>query len=123
MKKLISHILVALILSVSIAAQVKENEPKLFDEFGKMPLGETMARLQNLAIEIGNTPNSKALIRIYGGHKDSFGFPYLRGSVMKAVWGNTLKHGHLVPGFALISFASPRAILFVAFSELKRVSG
>lgn len=90
MKKLISHIFVALLLALSISAQ--EDQLRLFDEFGEMPLGETMARLQNLAIEIGNTPKSKALIRIYGGQKDSFGFPYLRGSVMKAVWGNTLKH-------------------------------
>jgi hypothetical protein len=81
MKRIISQILVILALAFSTSAQ--ENQPVLFDEFGKMPLDEMNARLDNLAIEINNTPQSKALVRIYGGEGSN---SYGRGSWIKSVW-------------------------------------
>jgi hypothetical protein len=88
MKKIASHILIILFFAVSISAQ--ENQPQLIDEFDNYPLDETMARLQNLMIEVGKTPNSKALIRIYGGRENYFAASYNRGSVMQAVLKNNL---------------------------------
>lgn len=90
MKKIILQFLVVLALAISISAQ--ENPPELFDEFGNMPLDETMARLQGLMLEVGKTPNSKALIRLYGGRENYFAFSYNRGSMMKAVIKNNLVH-------------------------------
>jgi len=88
MKKIILQVSVVLALAFSISAQ--ENQPKLIDEFGNMPLGETMARLQGVMLEVEKIPNSKALIRIYGGREDYFAFSYNRGSMMKAVIKNNL---------------------------------
>jgi hypothetical protein len=87
MKKLISHILVALLLAVSISAQ--ENQPVLFDEFGQMSGDDMNARLDNLALEISKTPQSKALVRIYGGEGND---SYIRGSILKGVWSLNRKY-------------------------------
>jgi hypothetical protein len=87
MKKLISLVLVVSLFAVSIAAQ--ENQPLLIDEFGSIPLGETMARIDQFAVVMANTPNSKALARIYGGQGESFVSAYVRGSVIKGYWNNS----------------------------------
>jgi hypothetical protein len=89
MKKIISQILVALAVAFSISAQ--ENQPVLFDEFGKMPQDELLARISNLAIEVNKTPNSKALVRISGGDKEYFGLSYIIGSLIKSGWKNNIK--------------------------------
>jgi hypothetical protein len=91
MRKIFLQILVGLLLVVSIAAQLRENEPQLIDEFGKMPLDETIARIDALGNEIGKTSNSKALIRISGGQGTYFAAAYVRGSLMKAIWNNFRK--------------------------------
>jgi hypothetical protein len=92
MKKLISLVSVVLLLAVSIAAQVEDNKPKFVDEFGKMPLDEMKMRIDSLARDMKSTPNSKALIRIYGGQDVYFGRPYVLASVMKAIWENNLEY-------------------------------
>jgi hypothetical protein len=89
MKKIILHILVVLLLAVSISAQ--DNQPVLLDEFGEMPLEEMHVRVESLAREVNKLPNSKALIKIYGGQKYSFASAYERGSLMKSIWGNSVK--------------------------------
>ena len=89
MRIIILQISVVLLLAVSILAQVEDNQPQLFDEFGKMPLDDMMARIDGLANQIQNTPNSKALIRIYGGQGN---YSYVRGSVIKAIWINSHKY-------------------------------
>jgi hypothetical protein len=81
-------VLFVLLLAVSIAAQ--ENRPKLFDELDNLPLDETIIRVENLAREIRNNPNSKALIQVSGGHRTAFTAPYNRGALMKAIWQNNL---------------------------------
>ena len=87
MRIIILQISVVLLLTVSISAQ--ENQPKLIDEFGKMPLDEMNARLDNLALEVIKTPQSKALVRIYGGEGN---YSYVRGSIMKSVWNLNRKN-------------------------------
>jgi len=89
MKKIISHVLAVLLLTISISAQ--DNQPVLFDELSNVPLDELMARIDNLAVQIGNVPNSKALIRIYGGRKNSFMYSYSRGATIKAYVKNNKK--------------------------------
>jgi hypothetical protein len=90
MKRIISQILVILALAFSISAQ--ENQPKLMDEFGKMPNDELMARIDGFANEVNKIPNSKALVRISGGNKEYFGSPYIRGSLIKSGWKNNRKY-------------------------------
>ncbi len=89
MRKIILQILAFLLLTISISAQ--DNQPKLVDEFGEMPLDEMRARVNNLALEVNQLPNSKALIKIYGGQQYSFASAYIRGSLMKSIWGNFVK--------------------------------
>lgn len=89
MKNSISQILVVLFLVISISAQTEENKPKLVDEFGILSLDDLMARIDNLAVQVGNTPKSKALIRVYGGQGN---YSYVRGSVIKAIWINSHKY-------------------------------
>lgn len=48
----------------------KKNEPRLFDEFGKLPDDEVKARIQNLYVELGNNPNSQGYIINYGTDKE-----------------------------------------------------
>jgi len=89
MKKIISHILVVLLLIISISAQ--DNQPKLIDEFGKTSLEDMMARVIYLGGEMAKSPNSKILVKIYGGRQTSFASPYVYASLIKGYWGNTVK--------------------------------
>jgi hypothetical protein len=89
MKPSISLVLVVLFLAFSISAQPEDTTPKLVDEFGNLPLGETMARIDALMVVVGNTPNSKALVKIYGGQEESFARPFYHGSVIKGYWSNS----------------------------------
>ena len=91
MKKIASQILAVLLLTVSIAAQVEDNQPKLIDEFGFMPADELMARIDALANQIAATPNSRALIRVSGGQKNYFAFSYVYGSEISAYWSHSRK--------------------------------
>ena len=84
MNKLLLQVLVILLLTISISAQ--ENQPKLIDEFGSVYLDEFRMRVTNLALEVKNTPKSKALVRIAGGQKNEFSSPYVWGSFTKSVW-------------------------------------
>ncbi|HEY0460723.1 MAG TPA: hypothetical protein VGC97_16415 [Pyrinomonadaceae bacterium] len=92
MKKLILHSLFVLVLAISISAQTEENKPKLIGEFGTMPLDEMRFRVGELTREVNKLPNSKALIKIYGGQEYSFTSAYVRGSLMKSIWGNFVKY-------------------------------
>jgi hypothetical protein len=89
MKKIISYFLAVLLLAVSISAQ--GNSPELIDELSNVPLDELMARIDNLAVQIGSVPNSKALIRIYGGWENSLISSYNHGAVIKAYVKNNMK--------------------------------
>lgn len=81
MKKIISQILVVLALAISISAQ--KNQPVLVDEFGSLSNDNLNARIDNLAHEVFKTPQTKALVRIYGGEG---GRSYSRGSWIKSLW-------------------------------------
>lgn len=86
MRNVILQLSAVLTLAFSISAQ--ENQPVLFDEFGKMSNHDLLWRISGLAVEIYKIPNSKALVRISGGNKDYFGSPYIRGSLIKSGWEN-----------------------------------
>ncbi len=88
MKNLISQILVILLLVFSISAQ--ENQPVLFDEFGKLYNDDLLARIYGLSIEADKIPNSKALVQISGGN-DNYFAPYILGSSIKSGWKNNIK--------------------------------
>jgi hypothetical protein len=89
MKKVISLILAVLLLTVSAPSQ--GNQPKLIDQIGKTSLEDLMVRVVILGGETGKSPNSRALIRIFGGKEKSFAFPYVYGSLIKGYWQNTVK--------------------------------
>ena len=42
--------------------------------------------MDNLAFQIGQTPNSKALVRLYGGDKRYFAIAYVYGSLTRSMW-------------------------------------
>jgi len=48
----------------------RKPQPRLFDEFGKLPDDEVKARIQNLYVELGNNPNSQGYIINYGTDKE-----------------------------------------------------
>ena len=91
MKIIVLQILAIFIFTVSIAAQDKDSQPELVDEFGNVSLEDRFARMDALAFEIKQTPNSKALVRLYGGDKRYFAFPYVYGSLMRSMW-NTRRY-------------------------------
>ncbi len=88
MKKIILQILVVLFSAILISAQPEEQKPVLIDEWGKINLEEIMVRLDGLSVELGNNPNTKALIKIFGGNANYFSSPYLRGSLITAYLKN-----------------------------------
>lgn len=45
-------------------------QPRLFDEFGKLPDDEVKARIQNLYVELGNNPGSQGYIINYGTDRE-----------------------------------------------------
>jgi hypothetical protein len=77
MKKLTAGILTILFFVFPVAAQSGDNRPRLFDEFGKLSIDDTGARVLNPAYELAKTKNSTALVRIYGGREERFAFPYI----------------------------------------------
>lgn len=48
----------------------KQEEPRLFDQFGKLPDDEVKARIQNLYVELGSNPTSQGYIINYGTTKE-----------------------------------------------------
>jgi len=86
MKIIILQILALIIFIDSISAQNSNGQPELIDEFGNSSLEERFARMDNLGIQIEQTPNSKALVRIYGGDKRYFASAYVYGSLMRSMW-------------------------------------
>ncbi|MEP6903901.1 MAG: hypothetical protein ABJA66_19415, partial [Actinomycetota bacterium] len=88
MKKIILQILATLLFSTTIFAQSEEQKIKLIDEYGICPMEETVARLEQFTIQLGNNPTAKGLIKIYGGQGDSFALPYIRGAIVKAYLKN-----------------------------------
>lgn len=91
MRKIISHFLVVLFLAFPIFAQSEKQKIEPFDEFDQISLEEIMARLDNLIFTASQNPNTKALVRIYGGSKNCFLCHYKRGSLIDAYLKNTRK--------------------------------
>lgn len=91
MKIIVLQILAIFIFTISISAQSKDNQPELVDEFGNVSLEDRFARMDGLAFQIEQTPNSKALVRVYGGDQRNFASPYVYGSVMRSMW-NTRRY-------------------------------
>lgn len=91
MKTAILQIIALLLFTFSISAQNANAQPELVDEFGNVSLEDRFARMDNLAFQINQTPNSKALVRVYGGDQRSFASPYVYGSVMRSMW-NTRRY-------------------------------
>lgn len=87
MKKIIQLSLV-FALVINIFAQNSEQKIVLIDEFGVLGSEDISARVDNLRTELNNQPNSKAVIKIYGGQENSFALPYLRGATIKALLKN-----------------------------------
>jgi len=83
--------LLTLLLVISISAQTAEQKPVLLDEFGRLGLEEIMARLDSFTTGLSTTPDTKGLIRIYGGDENCFACHYRRGSLMSAYLNNTRK--------------------------------
>jgi hypothetical protein len=91
MKKIILQILLVLFAAISISAQAEEQKPELFDEFGRVALGERMQRLGQFMYSSTKTPNLKGHIRIYGSNENCFLCRYRLGSVVDAYFKNTIK--------------------------------
>ncbi len=91
MRKIVSQILAILLLAISISAQTEEPNPFLIDEFGSVNAEEMFARLDNLTNQLSENPNTKAIIRIYGGNENCFACHYHRGSLIIAILKNTRK--------------------------------
>lgn len=91
MKKLISQILFILLLAVSIKAQTEEQKPVLLDEFGRLNLESTAARLDFFLSKLLETPSANGVIRIYGESENCFLCRYHFGSVINAYLKNTRK--------------------------------
>lgn len=89
MKNLISQILIVLFLAVTVSAQ--ENQPELLDEFGVLGDCDMSARIFNLGVHLGNNPQAKAVVRIYGGDKDFPGGAFFRGSLVESLRNNSFK--------------------------------
>lgn len=81
--------MIAISLTLSISAQ--ENQLKLIDSFNRTNLEELRSRFNSVGLEMVKTPNSKILVRIYGGESESFARPYIYGSLIKSIWKNFLK--------------------------------
>jgi len=86
MKKFISQMIVILIFTFGVFAQSQSQKPVLVDEFGNIPMGDLLGRLDVLGSELFKNEKSTALIKIYGGTKarKHFVFPYTWGAMMKA---------------------------------------
>ena len=62
------------ILSLSLISICLSNaiaEPRKLDSFGALNCEDEMARLDNFAIELHNSPESQAYIIVYGGRRDT----------------------------------------------------
>ncbi len=70
MKKIFLYILIAISLTLSISAQ--ENQLKLIDSFNRTNLEELRSRFNSVGLEMVKTPNSKMLVKIYGGESEEF---------------------------------------------------
>ncbi len=89
MKKVFLQILFGLFATLAVFSQ--ESNLKPIDEFGEIYLDEFRFRIESAGRELEKTPNSKVLVRIYGGNKRGFAQPYIYGSLIKSVWKNYLK--------------------------------
>jgi hypothetical protein len=86
MRKIISQIFIVLLLAISFSAQSEIDKPKLVDEFGNIPMGDLLSRLDAFSNNLFKNEKSIALIKIYDGTKarKHFIFPYTWGATMKA---------------------------------------
>lgn len=59
---------VLVVMVIAVTGSAKDQLPK-FDEFGNINCEAEMAHLDNLAVQLQNDPNSKAVIIFYGGRR------------------------------------------------------
>jgi hypothetical protein len=59
-------------------------DPRTFDKFGNVNCEDEMARLDNYAIQLKNTPGSQAYIIVYGGRVGRRGEARARASRIKS---------------------------------------
>lgn len=66
------YLVFGLLLSLAITAIPGSTVPdQIFDSFGAVNCEDEMARLDNLAIAIQNSPDSRVYIVVYGGRRDT----------------------------------------------------
>ncbi|MBC7930918.1 MAG: hypothetical protein H7Z38_10195 [Rubrivivax sp.] len=83
MKKLILPILLlALFCTAAVPQQQQTNEQtaRLVDFFGEIQISDLKARLDNFAIELQNTPDSKGFIVVYAAKQKFPGWPLRRAN-------------------------------------------
>ncbi len=62
-------LLVSILLAVSVSGKSSAVPSGPFDEFGDINCEDEMARLDNFAVALQNSPDAKGLIVIYGGRR------------------------------------------------------
>jgi len=67
-KKRLSAAAIVLGLSFGMTGATPDH-PRKFDEFGDINCNDEMARLDNLAVQLGQEPNVRAVIIFYGGRR------------------------------------------------------
>jgi hypothetical protein len=65
MKRQLFRLLILVLFAFSVTAQNKE--ARQIDEFGRIPCGDFLARMNALFIELQNSPDSKIYVVYYGG--------------------------------------------------------
>jgi len=65
MRKTIVGFIFVFVLAFNISAQT--NEARQIDEFGRIPCGDFMARMDGIFNELQNSPDSKIYVVYYGG--------------------------------------------------------
>lgn len=73
-KKRLSAAAIVLVLAFGLTGATSDQLRK-FDEFGNINCEAEMAHLDNLAVQLGNEPNAKAVIIFYGGRRFSGRLP------------------------------------------------
>ena len=91
MNKFVLQILIVLLFSIALSAQINDLQPILVDEFGEINNEDTAARLDNFINEVSNMPNMKGIVRIYSRDEDCFLCRYREASWIDPYLKNTRK--------------------------------
>src|SRR5713226_9545265 len=63
--KLLATVSLAVLVSAVTAAQTSSATARKFDEFGDIQASDLIARLDNLAVQLANEPNTKTFLVVY----------------------------------------------------------